>query len=518
MQADTKRETILHPILFAIYPTIALLANNIEEIKIGVALRPLAISLITCLLLYSSLRIFFKDRRTTSVVTSLILIVFFSYGHIYTYLETTLSPGLYLGRHRYLAPFTVFLTLIVIYAIVRNRHRLYTLNSLLNWIGVVALVIPMINIARYELESTNRTALYSESPALTEELAIPPDGNIPDVYYIVVDAYARDDTLLEDHLFDNTPFLNQLEDMGFYVADCSQSNYSQTQLSLSSSLNMEYLQEMGEQFSPGNSSRVDLQDLIQHSLVRQTFEQLGYKTVAFETGFKYTQWEDVDLYLSPSAGVIHNFQLIGGLSDFEVMLINTSAGLIIADAARVLPQFLQAELDNPRLVHRERILYVLDQLRKLPDMPGPKLVFAHLVIPHPPYVFGAEGEFTDYDLDANTGYIDQISYLNKQLIPIIQQLINDSRTPPIIILQADHGAIHSPPSKRLNILNAYYFPGNTQSQFYEWISPVNSFRLLFNSFFGAKLPLKDDTGYYSIYQEPYNFTIIPETRPGCSQD
>jgi hypothetical protein len=518
MQAVNKREIFLHPILFAIYPTIALLANNIEEIKIGVAFRPLVISLISCILLYYVLRIFLKDRRTTSVVTSVILIAFFTYGHIYTNLETSPSLSLYLGRHRYLAPLTLLLTLILVLAIVRNRQRLGTLNSLLNWMGVIALAIPLFNIARYEIESSNKTIRNETSPALIEELVFPTDSNLPDVYYIVVDAYARDDTLLEDHLFDNTPFLNQLEEMGFYIAYCSQSNYSQTQLSLSSSLNMEYLQALGEQFSPGNTSRVELQDLIRHSLVRQTFEELGYKTVAFETGFKYTQWEDADLYLTPSQGVIHNIQFTGGLSDFEVMLINTSAGLVIADAARALPQYLQAELDNPRLVHRERILYALEQLRNLPDVQGPKLVFAHLVIPHPPYVFGANGEFTDYDLDANTGYPDQISYLNKQLIPILQQLITESQTPPIIILQADHGAIHSPPSKRLNILNAYYFPANMQSQLYDRISPVNSFRLVFNNYFGAKLPLKDDTGYYSIYQEPYDFTIIPETRPGCSKD
>ena len=515
MLAPQKREIVLHPVLFAAYPAVALLANNIEEIKIEVALRALLISIIAGIFLYYTLRFLLKDRIAAGITTSLILILFFSYGHLYTYLETTNPLGLSLGRHRYLALLIVILTIILFYAIIRNKHRLGSLNSILNWVAVIALAIPLLSVARYELQSGDTLARAGEKTVSTFELSAPVDGISPDVYYIIVDAYARDDTLLEDHQLDNTRFLNRLEEMGFYIGYCSQSNYSQTQLSLSSSLNMDYLQELGEQFSPENTSRVELQELIQHSLVRKAFEELGYQTVAFETGFKYTQWEDADQYLSPSSGKLKDMQLSGGLNDFEVMLIQTSAGIIIADAAKVLPEFLQTELDNPRLIHRQRILYVLDQLSQLPEIPGPKFVFAHLVIPHPPYVFGPQGEFTNYDLDANVGYPDQIQFLNEQLISVIEQLIAKSESPPIIILQADHGAIHSPPSKRLNILNVYYFPGGSQPSFYDRISPVNSFRLLLNTYFGAKYPLKEDIGYYSIYQQPYDFTIIPETRLGC---
>lgn len=518
MQAVPKRELILHPILFAVYPVVALLASNIEEVKIGVALRALVTTLLLALVLYAVLRLAFKDRLASGISTSLILILFFSYGHIYTFLETAGSIGTFLGRHRYLAPLTILLCILLLIWIARHKQSLGTLNSLLNWIAVAALIFPLFTIARYELQSTDKAATMDEPSTSINELTVPIGDNLPDVYYIIVDAYARDDTLLEDHQLDITPFLTELENMGFYVAKCSQSNYSQTQLSLSSSLNMNYLQDIGKQFSPGNTSRVDLQDLIKHGLVRRAFENLGYQTVAFETGFKYTQWEDADIYLSPTAGVIDNFQLVGGLSDFEVMLINTSAGLILSDAAKTLPKYLQAELDNPRLVHRQRILYVLDQLLKLPQVPGPKFIFAHLVVPHPPYVFGPEGEFTDYDLSAKVGYPDQIQYLNKRLVPLLQQLIDQSDTPPIIILQADHGAIHSPPSKRLRILNAYYFPGGNQSAFYYQISPVNSFRLLFNTYFGGKFLLIEDIGYYSIYQKPYDFAVIPETRLGCDAD
>jgi hypothetical protein len=518
MQEIRTREIVLHPFLFAVYPALALLANNIEEVKITVAIRALVISVIVSVLLYFLLRVVLRNKTAAAISTSLILILFFLYGHLYNFLESSNFWGLTLGRHRYLAPISLALLLLLTYAIIRNKHRLGTLNSLLNWMAVIALAIPLFNIVRYEIQTINTSTRVEEPSFAIDGLNIASEGTPRDIYYIILDAYARDDTLMEHHQLDNASFLNQLEEMGFFIARCSQSNYTQTQLSLSSSLNMEYLQDIGEQFSPGNTSRIELQDLIQHSSVRQIFEELGYTTVAFETGFKYTQWEDADIYLSASTGDLGDIHITGGLSDFELMLIRTSAGLILADAAKTLPRFLQTELDNPRFVHRQRILFVLDQLSQLPDLAGPKFVFAHLVIPHPPYVFGPNGEFTDYDLAADIGYPDQIIYLNKQLIPVFQRLISKSEQPPIIILQADHGAIHSPPSKRLNILSAYYFPGVSQTIFYDRVSPVNSFRLLLNNYFGGEYHLKEDIGYFSIYQKPYDFTIIPETRPGCNQN
>jgi hypothetical protein len=95
-------------------------------------------------------------------------------------------------------------------------------------------------------------------------------------------------------------------------------------------------------------------------------------------------------------------------------------------------------------------------------------------------------------------------------------MIQDSTTPPIIIIQGDHGAINAPPNKRLNILNAYYFPGGAASGLYESISPVNTFRVLFNQYFGGQIKLLKDTSYFSDYSQPYEYTVVPNQRQNCS--
>jgi hypothetical protein len=280
-------------------------------------------------------------------------------------------------------------------------------------------------------------------------------------------------------------------------------------------LNFNYLEALGDNFQPGNTSRVEIAELIKNNAARQALENMGYSSIAFETGFKGTQWEDADIYLTPRGNTLDEAQLTGGINPFEEMLLQTSGILVWMDGAMVLPQYLQPDFDNPRKIHRQRIEFVIEQLRKMPSVPGPKFIFAHIVSPHPPYVFGPDGEFIDFDKPDDPGYQDQIIYLNKVLIPLLERIIQDSPTKPIILLLADHGAIHAPPRERMNILNAYYLPSGGSSYLYPNISPVNSFRIIFNHFFGGNFQILDDISYFSIYKRPYEFTVIPEVRQGC---
>jgi hypothetical protein len=278
---------------------------------------------------------------------------------------------------------------------------------------------------------------------------------------------------------------------------------------------MDYLPSLGEGFEPGNTSRVGITELVHHGQVRQILERLGYTSVAFETGFKGTQWEDADIYLSPSGSGLGSNQFLGGLTSFEEMLIRTSAGLVLLDSKSAAPTALQSNLNNPRRVHYDLIRFDLEELRNMPSRPGPKLIFAHLVIPHPPYAFEPDGSFVDYDKPDDPGYQDQILFINRELIPLLRQIIASSAVPPIIVIQADHGAILAPPNDRMNILNAYFLPGVPEGAVPADISPVNTFRLIFNQYFNGKFDLLENTANFSVYNKPYEFTIIPNNRPDC---
>jgi hypothetical protein len=98
-----------------------------------------------------------------------------------------------------------------------------------------------------------------------------------------------------------------------------------------------------------------------------------------------------------------------------------------------------------------------------------------------------------------------VHYLNSLVMEVIDEILQNSTSEPIIFLQADHGskvykeAQPAPEIQcRLNlpILNAYYFPeDDAQRRLYQTISPVNSFRILLNEYFDEELELLHDESY-----------------------
>jgi hypothetical protein len=100
-------------------------------------------------------------------------------------------------------------------------------------------------------------------------------------------------------------------------------------------------------------------------------------------------------------------------------------------------------------------------------------------------------------VDSPEAYVDQVKYANIRLIQLVKDLLAKSTIPPIIIIQADHG--YTMPydlAIKPRILNAYYLPGNGAQKLYPIITPVNTFRLIFNTYFGGNYPLLPDNSYW----------------------
>jgi hypothetical protein len=158
----------------------------------------------------------------------------------------------------------------------------------------------------------------------------------------------------------------------------------------------------------------------------------------------------------------------------------------------------------------------------LGSFPGPKFVFAHILVPHVPRVFTTEGEIEkdpgfyggrlsgainqEYD---RKGYTNEIEFINSELLGIVEELIRNSENDPIIILQGDTG---KGGENTYQILNAYYLPEMDQSYIYSTISPVNSFRLIFNKYFGSDYDILHDRSY----QNNTDLVEVPETSDFCT--
>lgn len=520
----SQRVVVIHPILLALYPPLALLANNILQIRPVDSYRSFALFAGIGLVIFLLSKWLWKDWIKAGVFTSIAVLSLTIYGQVYNTLEVSPQFQDTLGRHRYLFPVWILITGCAFWLAYRNRDRLHLTNSFLNIVSIALVLMPglsLINHARLSALYSNRN---TQSIDQISTAAGTSTTTHPDVYYIILDMYGRDDVLLERFDYDNSTFLKELEDLGFYVARCSVTNYNMTELSLASSFNMNYLDQLGDQYVSGNKDRSGLPSLIHESAVRKIFEQMGYKTVNFETGFTFTEIRDADYFLTPSPSQYAKDRKGIQVNPFESMLLKSTAFVLVTDAQAKWAAPVNDALDTRR-AHIVRQKFLLDTLPKLSENQNePKFVYAHILIPHPPFVFSKNGislTFPGNDgatekgptaKDYRVGYRNQLDYINEKIIPILEEIIQNSKTPPIIILQGDHGV---DPKRSFN-LNAYYFPGEAKSDLYPTLSPVNTFRLVFNDYFGAAYPLLPDTNFASTDSKPFDFEVMKDNRV-CSQ-
>ncbi len=523
MVAQIKRTIPYHVFLFAIAPILILLGNNIDQVEFSAGVRSLLLSIFVAGVLFIFLRLILKRWLFAAGITSIGVVLFYSYGHVYEWVRSLGVFGLTIGRHRFLLPIW-FLILASSFWWLRKKERdLSRWTAALNTMALVTCLLPVIQILTFRFQSWTAQSRMLDLREEEGSFALQEQSAPPDIYYFILDGYTRDDVLLEVFQYDNSPFLERLEEMGFYIARCGRSNYSQTNLAMASTFNMDYLQNLKDG-AIVRGTPASIPGLIRQNKVRSLFEDLEYTIVAFETGFYAIQWMDADFYLAPPrSSSVGEFVNVTKINGFEAMLLRTSAVWILIDAVN-LPEHLHRfipDLDYPNEISRERTLFVLDQFEfeRVPSIQGPKFVYTHLIMPHFPYVFDQEGNFVKEDLKSNDleGYRNQLNYTNLVIEPIVRDLVQNSNTPPVVILQGDHG-MRKIPEERVAILNAYYLPGGGTRWLYPSISPVNSFRVILNHYFGGNFELLDDESYFSSYKAEFDFLEVPETSTDCAQE
>ena len=323
--------------------------------------------------------------------------------------------------------------------------------------------------------------------------------------------------MLEDvYGYDNTPFIESLKRRGFYVADNSRSNYCRTFLSLSSSLNMQYVTDLGLVLEADATDRKPVIARLQDNRVFRLLRKRGYKIASFASGFGMTEMEHSDRYWSPPWTP----------GEFQYQLLDTTA---------VGPLWYGLDTAHRCDAHRRLSLFALANLDRACVPGSPTFVFAHVCLPHPPFVFGPNGELrqrlpsppaSGHDDTAwrrrwRRRYVDQLVFTNRRFQGVIDAILRKADRPTVIILQADHGPRSTVKGERehvedrqvpdcVGILNAFYVPGGSAVPWYDDITPVNTFRLLFNHLFATTYPRLPDHSYYSGERHPYKFIDVTD--------
>ncbi|MCK4692366.1 MAG: sulfatase-like hydrolase/transferase [Anaerolineales bacterium] len=528
------KKIILHPLLFAIFPALSIYLNNTGIVTFNEVVAPIIILLFLAILLWSLLFRLLGSWHKSGFLVSIFLILFFSFGHLIpalhllAYAKQWTSLGFLVGTQLGLSLllliwFTIMGTACI--ATMKSSSNFLQITNLLNVMSIAVIVISIGTWSWTEISQrlgSSGTDIFSEvwEEICREDQRIeisPPvrTGSLPDIYYIILDGYGRGDILKSLFDYDNTEFLSWLEEQGFYIAERSHSNYSQTALSLASSLNSMYLDPVVETLGEETSSRHPMRRMIHDNLLFHRLRDHGYVILAFSSCCTLTDLKGADIYIT------HGSQP----SEFQNELLNTTPIPVFLN----LP-FLKSQFDY----HREHILYTIHHLKDAAEIDAPVFVFAHVMVPHPPFVFGASGEplQSDRKFDLSdgtllttvmsqeeyvTGYRDQLTFINSQIKISLQELLLGSDNPPIVILQGDHGPgsmldylsiENSNVLERMSILNAYYFPDQIYKDLYPEISPVNTFRVLLNRYFNIDYAILEDRGYFSTLGRPYSFQDV----------
>jgi hypothetical protein len=488
-----------YPLAFSLYPALALLSVNVGQVNPDAGLRPIIFSILLAGALFFILWLIFRQPHRSAFLTLLWLVLFFSYGHAYNLLDDKYPDANFTP---WLAAGWLVLLLVALWWATRHKLNFAASAGALNTIALGLVVIAGGQIL-FGAGPKSAHALGADNAPIQQ--LTPPD-HPPDVYYFILDSYGRADLLDMVYGYDNGEFVHSLEERGFYVAGCSMSNYVRTEISLASSLNMMYLQELDSEFKPESTARSTLWDSLKHSAARYNLESMGYQTIAFETGYAWNELRDADLFLSPPP-------FSSGMTEFEGLFLRTTLARHLQDWGWVDPDAVMGQS------YRDRFLFIFDSMDEIAQMPGPQFVYVHVISPHPPFVFDGEGNPTypadfwnekrmyPYDLYSK-GLQNQTTFLNKKMLEAIDTLLSKSDTPPIIIIQGDHGPWMLPKDQRMWILNAYYLPGHAEV-LYPTISPVNTFRLVFNAYFGGNYDMLDDVSYFSPVPNLYDFTRVP---------
>ena len=516
---------VLPPFLLSLYPTMKIAVVGLSSIYLGEFIIIIFSLFIIVSFLYLFLGFLFKDWNKTSLILfiAIFYFYFFRFFSDFFLIPIVKFTELYLFKFR-VRYFFILIAAFLIYLFI----KLFKVKKISDFL-IRFLIFPFIGLyalfliqgvrdslfLKFEIERIKKSSdLFRKTNFIVNN-----DKNkkFPDVYYIILDTYMDVNVLNEAYDCDLSWFTASLKEKGFLLPQKSFSNYGETQTSLSSSLNL-FLHDL----MPQNIKSGKTEFLIRNNNLKKFFYDLDYKIieVGYDYPFKITFADNS--FNNTLFSYVKNYFLA---SWYDLV---KPIGLLsnILGYWSILNYYW---LDIQYYRYSKLISDSINYLRDAIEINGPKFVFAHIMCPHGPYVYDKDGNFCGVG-ESIDGYVGQAEFISRRICSILDEiLIKDNNA--IIILQGDHGAcptdrffvnkffniidLPGDVKNRFSILNAYYFPDKNKddldclnndkftvykdkeifNKLYRGITPVNSFRIVLNRFFGKNLKLLEDNSF-----------------------
>ena len=269
---------------------------------------------------------------------------------------------------------------------------------------------------------------------------------------------------------------------------------------------MEYLNYLTDKVGTDSKDVSPLFNMIYDNKVLKEFRDKEYRIYYLDTGFlPYPTDMKSDMNLCTSNNYFN--------SQFQILILRMSM------LNPVYQKFFEDD-------YREKILCTFEEIPKIhKQSDDPVFVFAHIMVPHSPYIFGPNGENVDsksFEMESSgkdkEGYLNQVKFAEKMMIEIVEK-IRSSDEHAIISIVSDSGSDSTLDwdnpneemiKERFGNFNAYYFPNGGDTIIYDGISPVNVFRKILNFYFNEEYEILEDKSYFSHHKKPYDFKDITE--------
>ena len=481
----TRRKQLVRPVIVGIaavlpalllvaHPALALFEQNQTELPLAVIWQPLGLSFLATGALYGILALGTRNWAKAGALTAVAVLWFF-------YFDLGIGVGLLLWS---------VLCAAAAVAIVLTRRDLANLVLALGVGAFVLTLSPVLKIVsfqhRHPAVKTSDTRLWAGDP-------LPPPSSParrPDIYVLIPDDYARADVLRRYFHYDNRPFAAELRRRGFTVSNDSRSPYSDSESNIAAALNMGYLDGLGRVLGKTSQDVRPLKTLMEDSRTSQ---------IAQSTGYRYFHLDSDEVTFAAGNPDISSVAVPDSYPSLWLRksVLRQLGGRFGFDDAAQDARF------------RRNYRSSFERFDAVTAQPGPKLVVFHTLLPHDPYIFGAQGQpvtfpsTSDEVIHSRLGmkyYLPQLEYLEGRLLHMVDTIRKRSPDAAIVI-QADEGFESGDKTFdeataldiRVKGLLALSLPGVGGVRAPQPPNTVNTLRYVFNSLFGTSyrmLPTK----------------------------
>ena len=451
------KHLIIFPFLLAFFPSWILILKNYDELIFQDILISLAIVSVS-IIIWIVIRKIIKNGNKAALITGVGVVFFFYFGYVQDALKGILVSNIPVNKTSILVPISIIIFIISTIYFIKSKNNFESIIKIANVVSIILILVVCVQFI---------------IPGASAEK--------PNVYHIILDEYTDNEILTKKFGYNNEKFLEFLNNNGFYMHDKLFSTFGSTVKELNVILNMEYPKKLGwvsEDYESLNNNKV-----------MSIFSNQDYSVIETNSMMRWKNFSDVDTKLCYDTNFIN--------SEFLDQVLGKS----------IIRYFLEKYQQDTR---RDTVRCTFDVLNEITlKTDGPKYVFSHVYVPHPPFLFGPNGENVIPDRreisglqswENPQGYVNQLIYATNEITVVIKNIVkNDPNA--IIIVQGDTGTLTGTDiSKKTmkeiyqahSILYAVRIPDVEDS---DYMIPVNTYRIIFNNYFNMNYDYLEYHGY-----------------------